>query len=148
MHRQLPRGLVLAVACLSTATVVAEDNAACPGNPPTILLASKITDQAIELVGYRTIYIGFSGESYNSRSTQTVSLADVKIRDLAGAELTCQAAQERIKGETAILVTSGHEGISDTYKRLFHKDILVFCFPKQAPTWEPIQDPTRPVEGK
>lgn len=119
-----------------------------PGNPPRILLATSIdADGNLLLVSYRTIYIGFSGESYNDRTVDKVSLAEVQIVDTGGKEVTLQAARERIKGkETPILVTSWHEPLSPAYKPLFTGELLLFKFPKQAPDWKEIQDPSRPLQ--
>ncbi len=137
----LPLGLIAFPHDTSQDSSSAEES---PGNPPRILLAAEINAEANELVlaNYRTIYIGFGGECYNHRTLKGVSLRDVKLRTVAGEELSIEEAQARIDGETAILATSWRRGVPAAYRALLTGDSLVFEFPKDAPQWEEIQDPT------
>ena len=68
MVRQLAIALVL-IAGADPPTDEGQDGT--PGNPPHILIASSIdADGNLQLVTYKTIYIGFDGYSYNERSLQ------------------------------------------------------------------------------
>ena len=142
--------LSLVVACCSLFAVDEESSVAVtspPQNPPQILVAAAIAaDDHLILVRYQTIYIGFEGESYNSRSLTRVSLKDVRIRNVAGEELSLKSVRERMAGgDTPILVSSWKEPLPDFYQSMFTPKTLHFVFPKQAPDWHPIQDPGRPV---
>jgi len=119
-----------------------------PENPPQILIASSIdADGHLVLVRYKTIFIGFSGESYNERSTTKALLKDVQIRTADGNEITLEAARERIsEGDTPILVTSYKAKLPKFYAEIFAPSTLHFVFPKQAPEWKQIQEPGRPVQ--
>ncbi len=140
--------LATVVAVLSLlGSAAAQDRPATPGNPPRILIASSIdADGNLELVSYRTIYIGFDGSSYNNRSLRKVSLKDVKISTVSGKEMSVEAARELLaETETPILASSWKTPIPKFYRRLFSDDALLFVFPREAPLWKEIQDPSRPL---
>lgn len=120
-----------------------------PDNPPRILLATSIDEAGnLELVSYQTIYIGFRGDSYNARSTHKYSLESVLIFDLAGNRITTDAARVRFgMGEAPILATSYGRKVDDHYRSLFNDETLVFVFPKKAPEWKEIEDPTATVRN-
>ena len=78
------------------------DASETPGNPPRVLIASSIdSDGRLELVAYRTIYIGFEGDSYNHRSVRKVSLKDVKIRTVGGKRVTLESARQSLATDRA-----------------------------------------------
>ncbi len=139
---------------VSAGEPVAEDAVAqaSPGNPPRILLAEGINDaDELQLVNYRTIYIGFQGDCYNHRTLKSTSLKDVQIFLLgdqpdADEELTLAAAREKLAGqETSILATSWRHSVPEMYRPLLKPGAMLFVFPKDAPEWEEIQDPTANV---
>lgn len=139
------------VLCLLFSTVisvaVAEERPSEPSNPPRILVASSIDEHGnLELVSYRTIYIGFDGSSYNHRSTKRISLKDVLIQDLDQNPLSMDEARERFKGgDVPVLVMTYRQSLSAFFRPLFSGDAMVFVFPREAPEWQTIQDPGRPV---
>jgi hypothetical protein len=140
----------LAIALVSmivASAATAQDRSGTPGNPPRILIASSIdADGNLELVTYRTIYIGFGGYSYNARSLQKVPLKDVRIRTVAAADVSVDEARKLLEGkETPILVSSWSEPLSEFYRGLFSGKSLLFIFPRDAPLWKQIQEPSRPV---
>ena len=142
------RTWVLCLAFLTvTSVAVGDDWRSEPSNPPRILVASSIDEHGnLELVSYRTIYIGFDGSSYNHRSTRRLSLKDVSIQDLDGNQLSVDQARERLGDrDVPILVMTYRQPLSDFFRKLFSHDALVFIFPREAPQWQPIQDPGRPV---
>ncbi len=116
-------------------------------NPPRILVASAIDrDGNLLLVNYRTIYIGFKGESYNNRSLSKVALKDVRILTVKGEELTIEAARKRIADrDTPILVSPYKSALASFYQGMFTPETLHFVFPAKAPVWKTIQDPGGPV---
>ena len=114
-----------------------------PGNPPRILLAAEINAAGeLVLASYRTIYIGFGGDCYNHRTLKSVSLKEAKLRTVGGKELSLDEARERLDGETAILATAWKHDVPAAYRSLLQDDALVVVFPKDAPEWEDMQDPT------
>ena len=117
------------------------------GNPPRVVLVRGIDDQGrLNLVEYRTIYIGFDGSSYNSRSESKLTLKDVVIEDLKGDGVSVEQARERLGDtESPILVLSYREPVAELYRGMYIDSTLVFRFPKKAPEWREIQDPSRPV---
>ena len=126
-----------------------------PGNPPEILIASRIDkDENLLLVEYRTIFIqpaspkGPGGPLYNVRSTYPVSLKGVVIYGGDGKEVSVSVARKQL-GDTdkdaAIVVTSWGHQMSPVYRKLFKQDVLVFAFPKDSPSWKTIQGPELPV---
>lgn len=119
-----------------------------PGNPPRVLLAGGIdADGSLELVSYRTIYIGFTGESYNSRSVRKVALLEVKIVRAGGEAIELGAARKLLAGkETPVLASSWGSPLPASYRSLFSGDAMLFIFPREAPAWQEIQDPSRPLE--
>ncbi len=137
-----------AVALLSgMGTAAAQDPSTMPGNPPQILVASSIdADGNLELVNYRTIYIGFDGSSYNNRSLRKVPLKGVKIYSVSGKELSTESARNKLaEKENAILASSWGLPLPTFYRTLFSDEALIFVFPREAPRWKEIQDPGRPV---
>jgi hypothetical protein len=118
-----------------------------PENPPQILVVSSIDpDGNLTLVSYKTIYIGFTGESYNNRSLTKVTLRDVRILTVKGEELSIESARDRISGrDTPILVSSWKTPLSEFYKGMFTPETLHFVFPANAPVWKQVQEPGRPV---
>ena len=126
---------------------IAQDRSGTPGNPPRILIAASIdTDGKLQLVTYKTIYIGFDGYSYNDRSVHTVPLSEVRIRTVAGMDVSLKEARKLLEGkETPILASSWNEPLSKSYQGLFSGESLLFVFPKDAPLWKEIQEPSRPV---
>ena len=49
------------------------------------------------------------------------------------------AARKRLGGkDTAVLALSWEEPLSPVFRQLFRDDVLVFVFPKNAPTWKRI----------
>ncbi len=118
-----------------------------PENPPRILVASSIdADGNLVLVNYRTIFIGFKGDSYNSRSLAKVSLTDVRILTAKGDEVSIDSARKRIsESDTPILVSSWKRPLPKFYETIFTPQTLHFVFPNKAPAWREIQDPGRPT---
>lgn len=133
---------------LATASLPSTDEATdeSPGNPPRILLAVEINAEGeLVLANYRTIYIGFQGDCYNHRTLQAVSLKEAKLRTVSGKELSLDEARERLDGETAILATGWKLDVPAAYRSLLQDDALVVVFPKDAPEWKDMQDPTASV---
>lgn len=118
-----------------------------PGNPPQILIASSIDKNGnLDVVSFKTIYIGFDGYSYNNKTVNKQTLRDVKIQTLAGAKISVDEARELLAGkETPILATSHDEPLSKFYQQLFAAKSLVFIFPDEAPLWKEIGEPDRPL---
>ncbi|MBS0261270.1 MAG: hypothetical protein JSS02_04880 [Planctomycetes bacterium] len=145
MTRQL---VLMLVVTAGVAVPTEPDRPGTPGNPPRILIAQAINaDGQLQLVAYKTIYIGFEGYSFNDRSLQEVALADVQIRTVAGVEITIEKARGLLKAkETPILVMSRNEKLSPFYQSVLARDALVFIFPRDAPVWRQIQEPERPVQ--
>lgn len=126
--------------------------AGAPGNPPAVLIASGIDkDGALVLVSYRTIFIqptekGGGGPMYNERSVSTVALKGVKVYGGDGKEMTVEAARKRLGGkERPILASSWGHQLPPFYQQVFKEDVLLFVFPREAPTWKEIQSPEVPV---
>ena len=145
--------MVISVACcLFPCSATAQEDSSVrqcpPENPPRILVASSIdSDGQLVLVSYHSIFIGFTGESYNERLTTSVSLEDVKILTTDGREVTLQAARERVaERDTPILVTSSGTQLPKFYARMFAPETLLFVFPAQAPQWREIESPGAPVQ--
>jgi hypothetical protein len=139
---------VILVLLAAIATAQAEDKLPTPGNPPRVLVARSIDAKGrLQLVTYRTIYIGFDGSSYNDRTVHSVPLDGVKIVTVGGDEIAIDAARKLLADkETPILGTSWGSPLPGFYRGVFAKGTLLFVFPKDAPAWPEIQDPTRPVE--
>jgi hypothetical protein len=118
------------------------------GNPPQVILVAGIDPEGrLIQVEYRTIYIGFDGSGFNSRSTHTVDLADVKIMSMQGEILTLSEVRERLgKREQPVVVMSDGVEPLNGFRRLFQDDVICFVFPRRAPSWRPIQDPQMPLE--
>ncbi len=118
-----------------------------PENPPGILVAATIDDaDNLVLVEYRTIYIGFTGESYNHRSLTRVPLNDVQIMTVGGDAHTIDSARKQLGGQDApVLVSSWKSPLPKFYAAMFTPQTLHFVFPKKAPAWRPIQGPGTPV---
>jgi hypothetical protein len=119
-----------------------------PENPPQILIACSIDAEGnLVLVHYKTIFIGFTGESYNERYTTKVLLKDVQILTVDGTEMTIEAARKRIaERDTPILATSYKTAFPKFYAEMFAPATLHFIWPEQAPQWKQIQEPGRPVQ--
>jgi hypothetical protein len=125
-----------------------------PGNPPAVLLAAEIDpDGALVLVEYHTIFIqptekGGGGPIYNERGLRKVALKGVKIYDGGGKELTVEVARKLLGGkETPILASSSGQQLTPLYRKLFRDDVLLFAFPREAPTWKTIEGPGLPVRN-
>jgi hypothetical protein len=144
MGKRLAIGLALIIGA-NAAT--AQDRSATHGNPPRILIASSLdADGNLVLVTYKTIYIGFDGYSYNARSLHKVPLQDVRIRTVAGMDLSLDETRKLLEGkETPVLVSSWNEPLSKFWQKLFSDKSLLFIFPREAPLWKEIQEPNRPV---
>lgn len=119
-----------------------------PENPPQILVASSIdSDGQLVLVSYHSIFIGFTGESYNERLTMRVSLEDVQILTVDGKTVALEEARKRIsERDTPILVTSYKTQLPEFYVPMFAPETLLFVFASQAPQWKDIESPGAPVE--
>jgi len=117
-------------------------------NPPQIVVAASIDgNENLLLVSYRTIYIGFQGESYNSRTVTKTALKDVSILNVKGERVSINAARERIGGrDTPVLCSSWKTPLPEFYASMFAPPTLHFIFPKQSPVWKEIQEPGRPIE--
>lgn len=116
-------------------------------DPPQILVAAAIDDDDnLILVNFRTIYIGFTGESYNSRSVSKTSLKEVQIVNVKGEKVSIAAAREQLAGrDTPILCSSWNSSLPDFYASMFSPTTLHFVFPTESPVWEKIQEPGRPI---
>lgn len=114
-----------------------------PENPPLILVASSIdSDDHLVLVSYHSIFIGFSGESYNERLEKKVSLKDVQFLTVDGKETSLEAARKKLsERDTPILATSSKARVSKFYATMFAPETLLFVFPAQAPQWRDIESP-------
>jgi hypothetical protein len=130
---------------LSLRALPGQDKDAPPANPPVVLVASDIdADGNLVLVGYETVVIQPAGPlgaggPRRIRVLSKVPLKGVKICGVDGKEVTIEAARKRLGGkDTAILALSWDEPLSPVYRRLFRDDVLVFVFPKTAPTWKGI----------
>jgi hypothetical protein len=132
----------VALVVLSVGTSHGQD--AWPGDPPIILIASQIdADGALLLVQCKTIVIqpagpGAPGGPMNFRAETKVPLKGVKIYDKEGHELTVETARKLLRRkDTAILASSwGHHQLAPVYRALFQDDMLLFVFPREAPTWK------------
>jgi hypothetical protein len=137
---------------LSLSPLCGQGKDGTPGNPPVVLVASEIdTDGALVLVQYKTIFIqptenGGGGPIYNERSLSKVALKGVKIYGGDGNEMTVEAARKVLGGkETPILASSQGQQLPAFYRKVFKDDILLFAFPREAPTWKAIEAPELPV---
>jgi hypothetical protein len=117
---------------------------AWPGDPPIILIASQIdADGQLLLVQCKTIVIqpaapGAPGGPRNDRVETKVPLKGVKIYNKEGNELTVETARKLLgRKDTAIIASSwGHHQLAPVYRALFKDDVLLFVFPREAPTWK------------
>jgi hypothetical protein len=142
----------LGMLMLSLGTLFGQDKNGAPGNPPVVLIASEIDkDGALVLVQYKTIFIqptdkGGGGPIYNERSLSKAALKGVKIYGGDGNEMTVEAARKLLGGkETPILASSQGQQLPPFYRKMFKDDILLFAFPRAAPTWKAIEAPELPV---
>lgn len=119
-----------------------------PYNPPQILVATAIdSEDNLLLVSYRTIYIGFTGESYNSRTVTKAALKDVAIVNVKGETISLDAARRRIGDrDTPVLCSSWGTPLPDFYASIFAVETLHFIFPEKSPVWKEIQEPGRPLK--
>jgi hypothetical protein len=117
-------------------------------DPPEIVVAAAIDDEDnLVLVNYRTIFIGFQGESYNDRSLTKAPLKDVAIFTVKGEKLTVEAARRRIAGrDTPVLCSAWSTPLPGFYAAMFSPETLHFVFPKEPPIWKKIQEPGRPIQ--
>ena len=117
-------------------------------NPPRILVAASIDDDNnLVLVNFKTIHIGFEGDSYNHRSETKVALQDVKIFTVKGDKMSIEAARKQINDkDTPILCSSWHAPMPKFYASMFAPETLHFLFPKQSPVWKEIEEPGRPIK--
>lgn len=136
-------GMLVMTLCLSA--MPQEKNVEL-GNPPQVILVAGIDAEGrLIQVEYRTIYIGFDGAGFNSRSTHAVDLADVKLMSMRGEVLTLPEARERLgKQEQPVVVMSGGAEPLEGFRQLFREDVVCLIFPRKAPQWRPIQDPQMP----
>lgn len=118
------------------------------GNPPQVILVACIDAKGrLIQVEYRTIYIGFDGSGYNSRSTRAIDLTDVKIQTIGGETLSPEQAKKRIGNvEQPVLVMSDGAEPLERFRTLFQNDVICFIFPRKSPSWRPIQDPQMQLE--
>jgi hypothetical protein len=132
----------VALVLLSVGTLHGQD--VWPGDPPIILIASQIDANGdLLLVKCKTIIIqsaapGGPGAPFNFRAKTKVPLKGVKIYNKEGNELTVEMARKLLEGkETAIFASSwGHHQLAPVYRALFKDDVLLFVFPREAPTWK------------
>ena len=117
-------------------------------NPPRILVATSIDDDGnLLLVNFKTIHIGFEGDSYNHRSETKIALQDVKIFNVKGEKMSIDAARKQINDkDTPILCSSWHATMPKFYAKMFAPETLHFLFPKQSPAWKEIEEPGRPIK--
>lgn len=117
-------------------------------NPPRILVATSIDDDDnLVLVNFKTIHIGFEGDSYNHRSETKVAMQDVKIFNVKGDKMSIDAARKQINDkDTPILCSSWHAPLPKFYATMFAPETLHFLFPKQSPAWKEIEEPGRPIK--
>jgi hypothetical protein len=122
-----------------------QDKGAPAANPPVMLVASDIdADGNLVLVVYETIIMLPAsplspGGQRIDRILTRIPLKGVKICGSDGKAVTVEAARKRLGGkETAVLALSWEEPLSPVFRRLFRDDVLVFIFPKTAPTWKRI----------
>ncbi len=133
----------VALVLLSVGTSDGQD--AWPGDPPIILIASQIdADGNLLLVQSKTIFIqpagprAPGGPMLNFRAETKVPLKGVKIYNKEGNELRVETARKLLRGkDTAILASSWGEQLAPVYRALFKDDVLLFVFPREAPTWKP-----------
>lgn len=116
-------------------------------DPPQILVAAAIDhEDNLVLVNFRTTYIGFTGESYNSRSVSKTALKEVQIANVKGEKVSIAAAREQLAGrDTPILCSSWNSSLPDFYASMFSPTTLHFVFPRESPVWKEIQEPGRPI---
>ena len=116
-------------------------------DPPHIVVTAGIDrDNNLLLVNFRTIYIGFTGESYNSRSVSKAPLKEVQIFTVDGEKVSLEIAREQLDGkDTPILCSSYNTKLPDFYVPLFSPQTLHFIFPEESPEWTKIQEPGRPL---
>ena len=110
-------------------------------DPPQILVAEAIDDRnQLVLVGYHSIFIGFTGEAYNERILKRVSLEGASFRTAAGDSLTIEAAKDYFKGsEKPIVVTAYGMEVPEFYRAIFVPTTLHIAFAKEAPQWKAIE---------
>ena len=103
------------------------------------------------LVQYKTIFIqptekGGGGPIYNHRSLSKAALKGVKIYGGDGKEMSVAAARTFLdRKETPVLASSSGQELPLFYRKVFRDDVLLFAFPREAPTWKAIEDPELPV---
>jgi hypothetical protein len=127
------------------------DEAHSPGNPPGILIASEIdNDGNLVLVSYHTDFAlppnpNLPGTAVNTRILEKVPLKGVKIYDVAGKEVTVEAARKLLGKDTPVLASSWGRPLPPFYRKVFRDEMLLFAFPKEAPSWKEIQEPDHPA---
>ncbi len=115
-------------------------------DPPQIVVASAIDGENLLLVNFRTIYILFNGESYNTRSVTKTSLKNVGIFTVKGQRVSVGEATHKISGkDTPILCSSWNTPLPEFYASMFEPETLHFIFPEESPAWKKIQEPGRPI---
>ena len=138
--------LLMAVLCSNSEIRADDPPKESLANPPQLLLAAGIDESnRLTLVSYRTIYIGFNGDSYNSRSSQRVSLKGVTITQADGKKVSIDEARRRLAGKDVPILATSWKAQMGPFQTLLAKDSLVFAFPKEAPKWKEIQDPSQPI---
>jgi len=129
-----------------------QDKAGSPGNPPRILIASEIDKEGnLMLVSYQTVFAQppnpkLPGAAFNTRILDKVPLKDVKIYDVTGKEVSVEAARQLLGKETPVLASSWGRTLPPFYRKVFKDEMLLFAFPKEAPSWKEIQEPEHPVQ--
>ncbi len=128
------------------APTVAPPETAPPQDPPHIVVASAIDDESLTLVSFKPVYVGFTGESYNSRSVSKTPLKGVRIFTVKGQPVSVNAARKILAGkDTPVLCSSWATPLPRFYASMFSPDTLHFVFAEEAPAWKKIQEPGRPV---
>jgi hypothetical protein len=145
-------GLAVGMLLLSLGSLLGQGKDASPGNPPVVLIASQIdANEHLVLVHYHTIFMQPAnpkspGAVWNERYLSKVSLKDVTIYRGEGKVVTVEQARKLLgEKEVAILATSWGSQLPPFYRRVIGDDVLLFAFPKEAPTWRAIQAPEAPV---
>jgi hypothetical protein len=133
------------------ATSKLTDEAHAPGNPPHILIASEIDNEGnLVLVSYHTDFAlpanpQTSGAAFNTRLLEKVPLKGVKIYDVTGKEVTVEAARKLLGKDTPVLASPWGRPLPPFYRKVFRDEMLLFAFPREAPSWKEIQEPDHPV---
>ena len=129
-----------------------EDKASSPGNPPRILIAAEVDkEDNLVLVSYQIVFAQppspkERGAAFNKRILDKVPLKDVKIYDTTGKEVSIEAARKILGKDAPVLASSWGRPLPAFYRKVFKDEMLLFVFPKEAPSWKEIQEPEQPVQ--